>query len=430
MSTLRVPRRASAIALSAAIVCGAVLRLVWVTDIEYKSDEARIFASTQRVGRTEGLPPVGHRSSVGIPFPGLSTWSFIVLARALGSNDPPTLARGVQLLSVAAIALLVAFAVRAVPRQEREVWLWAAALAAVNPLAVLYHRKIWEPSLVPLFSVLTIASWWFRQRRMGAFLWGLVGALPGQLHFSGFAFTAALVGWTALFERRRVDWLSWAAGSCIGILPMIPWIRYMWELSPTSVSSLGAIHPVRAEFWMRWVAEPIGIGVEYSLGPQFGDFLGFPIVYGRSTYLTAIVYAATIAVGASILARALMWIARQRHCLRDLWVGRESSTALAQSAALWGFGILLTACTVRIPHHYLIAAFPLGFVWLARMALLPATGGSAPAPLGRILLAATCVLQLLLSASFLSYIHVNQGAASGPYGRAWAAQQTPPGAPR
>ena len=53
---------------------------------------------------------------------------------------------------------------RKVPVVEREAWLWAIALVAVNPLAVLYHRKLWNPSLFPLLTVCFLWCWWHRQR--------------------------------------------------------------------------------------------------------------------------------------------------------------------------------------------------------------------------------------------------------------------------
>src|SRR2546423_1677523 len=85
---------------------------------------------------------------------GAGIWVFLALGKLSGAETPPELARVCQLVNIAAIALMLAFALRAVPRPEREAWLWAAALVSVNPLAVVLHRKIWPPSIVPLFVML------------------------------------------------------------------------------------------------------------------------------------------------------------------------------------------------------------------------------------------------------------------------------------
>src|SRR5262249_35004334 len=158
------------------------LRLVWAEDIEYKGDEYWTFQRTQAVGRTEPFPWVGMPTSAGFVNPGMSAWVFLALGKLAAAQSPPDLARAVQGLNVRALVLLVGFALRVVPREEREFWLWGAALAAVNPVAVLFHRKIWPPSVLPLFTLVLLAGWWRRERRWGAFTWGLVGALVGQIH--------------------------------------------------------------------------------------------------------------------------------------------------------------------------------------------------------------------------------------------------------
>src|SRR5262249_47746474 len=126
-----------------ALLLGGVLRLLWGQDIEFKEDEAWTFDRTQRVGDAEPCPWVGMPSSAGFPNPGMSLWVFLVLGKVTAAQDPVDLARAVQILNVTALACLVLFILRAVPRPEREAWLWAAALAALNPLSVLAQRKIW-----------------------------------------------------------------------------------------------------------------------------------------------------------------------------------------------------------------------------------------------------------------------------------------------
>jgi hypothetical protein len=78
-------------------------------------------------------------------------------------------------------------------------------------------------------------------------------------------------------------------------------------------------------------------------------------------------------------------------------------------------GILMTLSCLEVRRHYLIMSFPLEWVWLSRMSL----GGSR---LGQRYLMMIWVAQLLISASFLVYIHVNHGDPMGDYGVAYQFQ--------
>src|SRR5262245_3442371 len=146
-------RRWWACGLAAALVAGAVFRLIWGLDIEYKYDEAWTFERAHNAGRSEPFPAVGMSTSAGFVNPGMSVWVFIGLDRLFGVETPDELARAVQLINVAGLVLLVVFIVRVLPIGEREPWLWAAALVALNPIAVLFQRKIWPPSVVPILTL-------------------------------------------------------------------------------------------------------------------------------------------------------------------------------------------------------------------------------------------------------------------------------------
>src|SRR5205807_2676209 len=99
-------------------------------------------------------------------------WVFYPLGVLFGTEEPTSLARGVQCVNLAALLLLVGFAWRCVPWPEKEWWLWAAALIAVNPLAVLFHRKIWPPCMLTPWLLAFHVCWWYRARWGSAFAWG------------------------------------------------------------------------------------------------------------------------------------------------------------------------------------------------------------------------------------------------------------------
>jgi hypothetical protein len=400
------------------LLIGAALRLAWPEDIEYKYDEAWTFENVTDVRRTETWPWVGIESSAKAPNPGMSLWVFVGLARLANVQDPPDLAQAVQVLNIIALAGLAVFCFRVVPKEEREPWLWATALVAVNPFAVLFQRKIWPPSVLPIFLLAFLAGWWLRDRRKWAFVWGLAGMLLGQIHLSGFFLLAGFAGWAAAFHRRSARWRAWLAGCAVGALPLIPWIyNIISESGLRAAASRRWYHVFEFKFWTNWVTEPLGLSMKYTLGQDFGDFLRHPLIDGQPTYLVAVAHVAIISAGAGILIRAALAFWRSPNRIDEFGIGRNSPTAFTICAALWGAGILLTLSGSVIYRHYLLIVFPLTFVWLARLAL---TGGSVP--LGRGLMTTVCLAQLLVSASLLGYVHGKGTRIRGDYGTPYSAQ--------
>jgi hypothetical protein len=408
--------------LAGVLVLGAVFRLLWVDDIEYKSDEAWTFNAVQQARHTGVLPTLGMPTSAGPLNPGLSLWIFIGLGELGAVNAPQDLARVVQVANIVALAMLAWFAWKVVPRREREIWLWATALVAVNPLAVMFERKIWPPSVFPLFIVLFLLGWWQRERRGPALLWGLVGALLGQLNVPGFFFAAGFALWAFLFDRKRVAWAGWLAGSVLGVVPMLPWLYYLFSQSGLHQTRVGTlVHLVEGKFWLRWVMEPIGLGLDYSLGDDFCDFLRYPLVGGYPTYLMLIAQAACVTAGATIFWQAARRVWDEKRSLAHRLIGRASPSAFTHNAALWGFGLLLTLSCFSIRRHYMVVLFPLQFVWLARLALGPTGRPARQLRLGRVLLVVLLVGQALLSLQFLDYVH-DSAWVRGDYGPPLKAQ--------
>ncbi len=414
--------RAWLVGLAAALALGVFLRLLWPLDIEYKADEAWMFERAQEVGRTEPWPWTANEASVGIPNPGLVVWVFLALDKLSGADDPAELARAVQVMNGAALGLLVLFVWRCVPRGEREAWLWAAALVAVNPLAVLFHRKLWSPSVMPAFTVVMLAGWWWRRRRGGAFALGLVGMVLGQLHLSGFFFAAGFAAWALLLDRRRVAWRWWLAGCVVGFLPALPWVVTVLR-SPEGGPSRGIrwAHALELKFWARWMLEPLGFGIDYTLEGQFVDFLRYPLWGGRPTYLVLALHAVLALAAVAVAARGLRWLWGERRRLFDAVVGRDTPSDFTVAAAFWGYGAVMTLSCCSVHRHYMVILFPLQFVWLARLVLPRAGAPAGVVNLGRALLLALCVSQALITANFLNYVHLNP-AIRGEYGVAYGAQ--------
>jgi hypothetical protein len=412
-----------ALALVATLAIGAALRLAWPRDIEFKTDEAWLFERTQRIGRGGAFPWDSDASSAGPRNPAMGLWILTALGRLVGAEDPPGLARGVQWLNVAALILLAGFVWRCVPAGEREPWLWATALVAVNPLAVRYQRKIWAPSTLPVFTMAFLTGWWHRDRHWGAFVWGLIGACLGQIHLGGFFFAAGFVAWAWLFDRRRIAWRGWLAGSVLGAAPLVPWL---WAVLAQPLhgghSYPWLCHVVELKFWLQWIVQPLGLSTRPALGNDFVDFLRYPLLGDQPTFLMALLHVVLFAAAGVVLVRATAALWPRLGDWRKLVTDADSPTAFTQGAALWGYGVLLTASLLAVQRHYLVILFPLPFVWLARQALVMPPGRPHSPRLGRMLLATLWAAQLVVTTTFLGYVHVNQRLINGDYDTPYGVQ--------
>jgi hypothetical protein len=168
------------------------------------------------------------------------------------------------------------------------------------------------------------------------------------------------------------------------------------------------------QFWSRWVGDVAGLETERSLGrPGFIAWLGEPTWNGHRTFVVGLLmlFSVSLVVTAIIGAARRLW--PRRHEWRQL-VGGSSSTGWVQNAAFIGFGVLVTLAGLHVYPHYLIVAFPLTYLWLARAALQARRG---PRLLGGI-----WVAQALLAAAFLIHIHVNGGSPGADYGVSYGHQ--------
>ena len=295
-----------------ALACGIVLRLIWPADMEWKADEQRMFTWASTIGITEPWPPIGMASGVAVPNPGLSVWLFVPLARA--TSDPVALAQVVQVVNVIALVGFVLLgASRVVDESARQSWFAGLALMSVNPIAVVLARKIWAQSLLPVFTLVTLAAHAGRGSWAGAFIWGLAGALMGQVHMSGFFLQGALVLFTltATFrwkESTRTRWGAWLIGSIVGAIPLWPWaLNLLRAESGFSRDWIATLVP-RAPY--NWLIDSLGVNTSYIYHPESLWFLGEPRIGGVPTYGMAIAHAALIAIALFCLVRWLKTIRR------------------------------------------------------------------------------------------------------------------------
>jgi hypothetical protein len=104
--------------------------------------------------------------------------------------------------------------------------LMAAALFATAPWAVIYSRKIWAQDFVPVFA--TGAMWAAHALVLGkkpkAVFWLLCLPLCViQIHYSGFALTAAVVAILVVL-RPKIDWRFAIAGVVVAAALAVPYV--------------------------------------------------------------------------------------------------------------------------------------------------------------------------------------------------------------
>lgn len=396
-----------------ALMFGAAVRLIWPADMEYKGDEIYSFERTQHVGVNEPWPWIGMNNSADVPHPGMSVWIFMGLASLSDAHDPVALNIACMALNVLALGLLALFIARVVPTQEREPWWWGLALLSVNPLAVLFHRKIWPPSVLPAISVFLLTAWWYRSRRSAAFAFGLIAALTAQIHPGAFFFAAGLALWALIFDHGTRRWPWAVGGSIFGSLPALPWLNHLMFVAQRSASAKSHWWRLaELKYWVYWFTEPFGLHLQYSLGDDFGDFLRTPFIFGWPTYLVGGLHILLASALIIVVGRYLFAAIRNRA-----WGLDRTSTGLLIGAVGIGYGLVLTLTGLPVYRHYLIIAAPVACVALARVVLTNFATANA-----RRLLGGLCTVQAIVTVLFLMFVHNIDRPIRGDYGTPYRVQ--------
>lgn len=405
-----------------AVLLGCALRLAWPLEIEYKADEAYMFARSQQVGVSEPWPALGMPSGAGgVRNPGLSVWVFVGLAKITGVTTPVGLARVVQGVNCAALVALGIFALR-FAGTERRIWLWALNLAALSPTAILLQRKIWAQSVLPLLCVLMLTAWWQRRTFFGAVGWAALCLAAAQIHMTGFFVFAALILWTLLFRRDSMHWRGLALGVLIGGLTLVPWLRSTWFDGHAAGSAPRLWHVFSGEFWRLWVTEGFGLGLGGNFGADWLPLMRGPTWGGHNTWLVGAAEMGLLGILAWFFGQVIaeLWSDRGqwRGGLAKLGAGNSETTFL-RNALVIGYGVLLSLPDFNLFRHYLLITFPLAYVWLAALAL---QRGARWAAVNEKLLLVALTLNLFVALHVFAFLRENGGARGGDFGVSWRAQ--------
>ncbi len=413
---LKIKREGSVWFLCLVIATGLFLRLVWVEDMEWKRDEQYMYEKAHEVVNTGRLPAVGMMSGGDIVNPGLSLGVFSAIA--LFTHSPISMCRVVQVINILGILLFLAFALVKIGPEEREVWLWGIALASVNPLAVVFSRKIWAQDLLPFFAFWVILGNACRRKGWGAFLWGFAGAVIGQVHMSGFFFAAGLLVFTLshdCYHKIRFQWKPWLVGALAGGVGIVPWAIYIAQHPQSPEQSISHVfHPY---FYPFWLLDAHGLDIAYSMRGETWEFIKEPFIAGVPTYLIALLHLFLAGVVLCSLVRIAKRLKsgvrrlREKTALSGLFADVSAARFYLLSVLL-GLGVFMTLSGVKVRLHYLICAFPFSYIFLVRMYYPRKT-----------LLQGVIVAQLIITVSFLTYVHRHGGVLSGDYGRTFRSSQ-------
>ncbi len=401
------------------IFIGCVLRLIWVEDMEYKFDEFWMYKHAMLAPQEGIWQTVGMKSGAGIINPGLSVWVFSIIGFFV--ETPLGMARGVQLLNIFAILGFIFFIKKSLKGEEQSQWFWAIALLAANPLYILFSRKIWAQDVLPIFCLLFIVGHFYREKRWGAFLWGIVGAMLGQIHMSGFFFAFGIFLLSTLFDfKKKIKWYwqYWFVGSAIGSIGLLPWIYQM--LSNPNASSTSWENIYKFDFFLYSFIDPLGLNMMYSLRDDFWEFIKMPFVGGVPTYLVAVGHLVLIGVALKLLQHIFFTVKkiyglREEGELMNRLLFKSNSTEFYLLSTFFSLGILMGFSGVKIRPHYLIIAYPFIFLYIVKLLFSH-----------KKILTVLIAVQLMISICFFTFIHQNGGAENGDYGKAYHLQTEAP----
>lgn len=396
-------------------IVGLFLRLLYPGDMEYKEDEAYYFVQSQIIGKNGYWPWVGIPSGAYLRNPGGTIWIFAALARLTGATTPIALSLALRIFQwlslwgIFPVFRRVGAHLKLKSKETRDWSMGVFAWAMLNPFLIYYARKLWTQAFLPAFVLAFVYVYLGRSRPRTAMLWGLIGALLGQIHMSGFfmafgVFLATLLSRPDRQTLSKRSWLAWFGGSTLGALPLIPWLWDAWQNPPTEAMTRGWTEAIQLKFWVFSVTQPVGLHLGGVMGvnrgptqwDQLGDFIRYPLLGDQPTYLCGLSHAFLIAILMAFLYR----VARSlRKTAKSDWKNLV--------AGVWGWGgAALTATCVQIRRYYVAVSFPLDTALYLRH--LPKT-----------LWVLGALAQALISASFIQSIHRNAGAPLGDYGPAY-----------
>jgi 4-amino-4-deoxy-L-arabinose transferase-like glycosyltransferase len=408
--------------IAAALGIGALacwLRLRHLDLIEFKTDEATAVSLARRL-LDGNLLSVGLRSSVGAYNPPL--FVYLTAVPLVVRDDPLAAAAFVGVLATAAVTLTY---VVLRPRFGALVALGAAALFAAAPWSVLYGRKLWGQSVLPLvataflWSMFTVLE---RPRTRAVALIPVLLCLALQLNFSALALV--IPGTVLLLYRvRELHWPALALGVGAAALLLAPWLYHEATNGFTDISLLsGAPEDGDDPRPFEAVRESLRlVGTDdwdYVAAGSLPAFVTDAGLAGKAARYASVAAAAFLVLG---LVTCVICVVRSvRTAQRWPWFVIAPRVASRALLLVWLGGVWFTISGAdHLYPHYLIATFPVIFAVQA-LGLTDLVGAvrrvRRPATVGAIaLLVGVVTAFTAFTLSFQRFLDESGGAA-GDYG--------------
>lgn len=228
----RVPKSESLL-VGGTLFLATALRVCCPTLTEFKFSEARLIALALELTDRGRLPLIGVPSSAGFDHSPLSIYLYLPPLLLTSNPIPATIYGG--LIGVAAVALCWWLA-RRWPGGGPRSALLASLLFAVSPWAVVFSRKIWQVTFVPLLTLafvgLMISALVTRPEtsndpaRRWHLAWGIgTYAVLVQVHPSAVSLAPALVLWLLIFWRQ-LKVVPLLTGFLLAALTAIPFLAH------------------------------------------------------------------------------------------------------------------------------------------------------------------------------------------------------------
>ncbi len=390
------------VAIVLALLAAAVLRFQALDLMEFKGDEAAACLMAEGVAEGKWLPQSGLGSGVGVR--NLPAFVYVMAAPSLLTLDPIWLAAFIGLLNVAAVAVCWRIGRDFFSRSTGIVAAW---LFAVAPWAVLYSRKIWAQSTLPLVSaalLYALLQVLVRGNRRYTFLVVFLALLAPQLHFAGGCATLMALLLLVLFRPK----LSGRGAACGVLAAAIVAAPYLWlqvrtgfedVRGATRVASGGSAQrnrTARTAAAGKLLLDISGMGdLRYVLGDSAAAFEAETRVPLDAHWLWLALLVGGLVEGVACAAR--------RH--------RAAAIVLAWFAAPM---VVYGLAGLRTWPHYLVVAFPAPF-------LIMAWSLRGPRWWRRAALSGACVAMLAgvaFNAGLLSFVE-EHGGTQGDYGVAY-----------
>lgn len=213
----------------AIVVLAAWLRLSYPDIVLFEHDEAEWSNTALRIARGEEFPLVGIRSLVWVATG--PAFLYLLAIPMLLSEDAAFVTAFIGLLNVIGVGLTFLFARRYFGNVAAVV---ASLLYATNPWAIYHSRKIWNPDVLPLFSLLFFWGLFLvvvERRPRYLALAAAACAVAVQLNQAALVFVAIL-GLVVATGWRRLGVANLALAGLVALLISAPYlyhqVRHDW----------------------------------------------------------------------------------------------------------------------------------------------------------------------------------------------------------